>query len=574
MPDKDGDDEKKSTKSVVNKKQKQMMGEQQQKKIIPSGQGLTDYSKIPSLPGLGGGGGGTDSIMAPGTSKSLKKRVGDLAKVLTFPFHKRRVDPTEKFASEEFIPEEGYDIARDMGRVRPSKDKKDATTMPVSKEMKKTRKVNKGPSALELVKKKYGKAVMKVGKKKANEELDLTQVAEAFGGYIIESEFEIRKIKGKTYFYPSPDERKKKKNIVKKPTPFTKPIKPADPSLPDPFADIDQTKIPDDIKKDIEQGGGTDPRFKKSSEGRFSKTGGTVKEPVTGTSQAKGSKPKDKIKLADDPSQVGRASEVKIIKKGKKPTSSTPPPKFTSDEIRASQDAKRQQKGKDRIIDVDAGETTGELTRTASAKIEKPQKETKKPRSATKASPRELKQTQKEIEKSKLDPKRLGQPVVPSPVKTMGKDGQMKNRPLPAFGSQMTDYWKQSPAGIAKMKGIDVDTGKKFDMTNPQDYDKFMKVTGSSKRAKDSAKFRTQSPDSAITRTGTDLAKVGTPTKGGSIVSKAAKDYTKFVKANPVLGGVSGLAAYDLGKGILSKIMNLRGPGIQGGKAGFRSAGR
>ena len=64
------------------------------------------------------------------------------------------------------------------------------------------------------------------------------------------------------------------------------------------------------------------------------------------------------------------------------------------------------------------------------------------------------------------------------------------------------------------------------------------------------------------------------PTKGGSIVSRAAKDYTKFVKANPVLGGLSGLAAYDLGKGILSKIMNLRGPGIQGGKAGFRSAGR
>ena len=83
--------------------------------------------------------------------------------------------------------EEGYDIARDMGKVRPSKDKKDATTMPVSKEMRKTQKVNKGPSALELVKKKYGKAVMKVGKKKANEELDLTQVAEAFGGYIIEA---------------------------------------------------------------------------------------------------------------------------------------------------------------------------------------------------------------------------------------------------------------------------------------------------------------------------------------------------------------------------------------------------
>ena len=66
--------------------------------------------------------------------------------------------------NEEIIGEEGYDIARDMGRVRPSKDKKDGTTMPPSAEMKKTQKVNKGPSALELVKKKYGKAVMDIKK--------------------------------------------------------------------------------------------------------------------------------------------------------------------------------------------------------------------------------------------------------------------------------------------------------------------------------------------------------------------------------------------------------------------------
>ena len=67
---------------------------------------------------------------------------------------------------KEFISEEGYDIARDQGRVRPSKDKKDATSYPPSKEMRKTQKVNKGPSALEIIKKKYGKAVMDVDKKK------------------------------------------------------------------------------------------------------------------------------------------------------------------------------------------------------------------------------------------------------------------------------------------------------------------------------------------------------------------------------------------------------------------------
>ena len=84
---------------------------------------------------------------------------------------------------EDYLPEEGYDIARDEGRVRPSKDKKDATTMPVSDEMKKTRKVNKGPSALELVKKKYKGQIMDLKK----EELDLTKVAEAFGGHIVEA---------------------------------------------------------------------------------------------------------------------------------------------------------------------------------------------------------------------------------------------------------------------------------------------------------------------------------------------------------------------------------------------------
>ena len=66
---------------------------------------------------------------------------------------------------KEFIGEEGYDHLRDRGMIRPSKDKKDATSYPPSAEMRKTQKVNKGPSAFELVKKKYGKAVMKMDKK-------------------------------------------------------------------------------------------------------------------------------------------------------------------------------------------------------------------------------------------------------------------------------------------------------------------------------------------------------------------------------------------------------------------------
>ena len=55
------------------------------------------------------------------------------------------------------LGEEGYDIARDEGRVKPSKDKKDGTSYPPSEEMKKTQKVNKGPSAFEIVKKEVWK---------------------------------------------------------------------------------------------------------------------------------------------------------------------------------------------------------------------------------------------------------------------------------------------------------------------------------------------------------------------------------------------------------------------------------
>ena len=66
---------------------------------------------------------------------------------------------------KEFISEEGYDRLRDQGRIRPSKDKKDGTSYPPSEEMKKTQKVNTGPSAAEIVKKKYGKAVMNLCKK-------------------------------------------------------------------------------------------------------------------------------------------------------------------------------------------------------------------------------------------------------------------------------------------------------------------------------------------------------------------------------------------------------------------------
>ena len=72
-------------------------------------------------------------------------------KVIEHPIEdeKKPVDTTPSSVNEE-----GYDHLRDRGMVKPSKDKKDASSYPPTEEMKKLRKVNKGPSALERVKKK------------------------------------------------------------------------------------------------------------------------------------------------------------------------------------------------------------------------------------------------------------------------------------------------------------------------------------------------------------------------------------------------------------------------------------
>ena len=65
-------------------------------------EGFMPKFPIPDLPGLGGGGGGTDSITDKAKTKSLGKKISDVGKILTFPFSRRniQVDPTENFASE------------------------------------------------------------------------------------------------------------------------------------------------------------------------------------------------------------------------------------------------------------------------------------------------------------------------------------------------------------------------------------------------------------------------------------------------------------------------------------------
>tara|TARA_A100001201_G_scaffold67669_1_gene62834 strand:- start:948 stop:2369 length:1422 start_codon:yes stop_codon:yes gene_type:complete len=106
--------------------------------------------------------------------KNIEKFAGEKVPGGKMGMKKEEVNPTVQQAVEALssivkkksnLGEEGYDIARDRGMVKPAKDKKDGTSYPPSEEMKKTQKVNKGPSAFDRVKKKYGKAVMDVEKK-------------------------------------------------------------------------------------------------------------------------------------------------------------------------------------------------------------------------------------------------------------------------------------------------------------------------------------------------------------------------------------------------------------------------
>jgi uncharacterized C2H2 Zn-finger protein len=114
----------------------------------------------------------TDIKIPPKGSEGVKPSKPDMPKKPIFNSYdplsnKEILGISEKILKKNFnLGEEGYDIARDEGRVKPSKDKKDGTSYPPSEEMKKTQKVNKGPSAFEIVKKKYGKSVMDVDKKK------------------------------------------------------------------------------------------------------------------------------------------------------------------------------------------------------------------------------------------------------------------------------------------------------------------------------------------------------------------------------------------------------------------------
>ena len=74
--------------------------------------------KVPPVKELGGGGGGTDSIMDTSPYKSIKKKAIDAVKIATIPARfllniKSKPDPTEKFADSRMTPKEKVSRAID-----------------------------------------------------------------------------------------------------------------------------------------------------------------------------------------------------------------------------------------------------------------------------------------------------------------------------------------------------------------------------------------------------------------------------------------------------------------------------
>ena len=151
MPDKEGSDDEKTTKDVVNKKQKQMMNKEEYT--------IEMVRKIKKIIN-------PKAVFPPIAQNKVKGEIvkGDDLKI-------DNKNPVKKKMQKNNLDEEGYDIARDMGRVPKTKDKRDASSYPVSKEVRNMKgdtpmqkefkkKYGEKATALDAVKQKYKGQIM------------------------------------------------------------------------------------------------------------------------------------------------------------------------------------------------------------------------------------------------------------------------------------------------------------------------------------------------------------------------------------------------------------------------------
>ena len=402
------------------------------------------------------------------------------------------------------LGEEGYDIARDMGKVSSSKDKKDATTMPVSDEVKKTQKKSKGKSAVELVKSKYGKSVMDVGKKKANEELDLTKVAEAFGGYIVNEKLE---------------------SLTGNPEEITKKIKKA----------YSKTKKTSNTKNDLDTSQGVKDELGSNLGNKAQQD--AAKDALLDVINQQPKRTKPSITgdsgQRDRPRVTGDVQTTKTRAPRKGVDYFFDPKKAKADRERTA--AKRKEYG----IDDKGNVTDAGVEKYARASLNNKQKSS--------GSNVPIKLSQSDLDKAREDL------VGGKPVMGMGNKG-------------------------VKDKVIGTTTGKYGGKMSPQASEKEMKQTQSYLKKRGLTKsFTGDKPPSTpdvkpkkdnVTVNTTDTEKVATPKPESK--KGVFSTIKKFAKDNPV----TALATYDLGKGILGKLMKVKGavPGVVGGTVGRRSA--
>ena len=512
---------------------------------------------------------------------------------------------------KQMMGEEGYDIARDMGRVRPSKDKKDATTMPPSKEMEKTRKVYKGPSALELIKKKYKGQIMDLKK----EELDLTKVAESFGGYIVEAEVtkgqgDERKKKltgtGKVTFGRgrTPQEKTGVERLAKaagidtdKYKKLLKPQSKQQSAAAQAFRDMSASgeKVTDDVKqglRNVAQGGDEEPKPYTPRGSRAQRVRGASGEKPTGSiargtykSSPAGQKAYDAAK-ADIEARKGFAGARTVDKKGK------------VKKISGLKDDERNQYvdkpfRDDRATEPDPFDTptadpkkmfpfgkkpvTGGLPMgepTLPNKNQKTFQQFDRDRS-------DLKQAIRNLRTSK---ERMGQ-VSPAQKRKKEKQDRQSafNRQQRQFQTDYMggDFGMGQPEGqssqVSRQKVTDFKTGKETEKMAPEKGGSV--VVYRQKKGEDLVKDLRKKKDPVIKPEivkGEDDITSGLRTVNATRLQNikatgkiALQRYGNFAKNNPALG----LATYDMGKGLIGKIMKIR-LGVQGGRAGTRSAAR
>ena len=527
---------------------------------------------------------------------------------------------------KQMMGEEGYDIARDMGRVRPSKDKKDATTMPVSKEMRKTQKVNKGPSALELVKKKYGKAVMKVGKKKANEELDLPQVAEAFGGYIIEAngkkknenERAIDRFIQSDDPFNVPSEKEAARRQVQKDagekvkksvagTPAAKDYKPAktekrklSPTTPGGKVTI-KYATPADERAAAASDALDDMIGDQKQKGKIflGKPTAEIKQAAKKTIN----KPlADKVK-SDRDKLTSRVKERSALRKGK--SAQRQAVAGTSGEKTGSLSKGNLEFPGDRSgaysqaqADIDFQKllrrqgATGDFGATMSADARKIAQAKRDQRMRDQETPDPFDVYKKKQDKLQKDMMQY-QKTTDQGLRTIASMNPSE-RAARGIGGGSTGGGSTEGAGGAGSRFSGSGSTKKVtDFTTGKEVERKVPERGGSvvvynrRKGEDFVRdSKKKGKDSVITpeilpqgnKSGENL-KLVNATRMQNIKKTAeitTKKYAKFAQKNPVLGGVTGLAAYDVGKGILGKIKNIvRGLNVEKPtKTGRISAGQ